>query len=49
MLNFALDYHLAIDWITSNWELNLHKYELEDDEWAIAENLRDTLQVCIDL
>ena len=49
MLNFALNYHLAIDWITSNQELNLHKYELEDDEWAIAENLWDTLKVHIDL
>jgi hypothetical protein len=39
MLDFALDYHLAIDSITSNRELNLRKYELQDDEWAVAENL----------
>jgi hypothetical protein len=45
MLNFALNYRLAIDSITSTRELNLRKYELQDDEWAIAENLRDILKV----
>ena len=44
MLDFALNYRLAIDWITSNRELNLRKYELQDDEWAVAENLRETLK-----
>ena len=46
MLDFAIDYRAAIDTITSNRELNLRKYELDDDEWVIAENLRDTLKVC---
>ena len=46
MLDFALNYRLAIDSITSTRELNLRKYELQDNEWAVAENLRDTLQVC---
>jgi hypothetical protein len=45
MLNFAIDYRPAIDAMTSNRELNLRKYELEDDEWAVAKNLRDTLKV----
>ena len=45
MLDFALNYRLAIDSITSTRELNLRKYELQDNEWAVAENLRDTLQV----
>ena len=49
MLNFALDYRLAIDSITSNRELNLRKYELQDNEWAVAENLRDTLKARSDL
>jgi len=44
MLQFALDYHVPIDKITSNWELNLHKYELQDDEWAVTETLCDTLK-----
>jgi hypothetical protein len=34
ILYFALDYRLAIDSITSTQELNLRKYELQDDEWA---------------
>jgi hypothetical protein len=47
MLSFAIDYRAAINTVTSNRDLNLRKYELEDDEWVIAENLRDTLKVCI--
>jgi hypothetical protein len=46
MLEFAIDYRAAIDAITSNRDLNVRKYELEDDEWVIAVNLRDTLKVC---
>ena len=49
MLDFALNYRLAIDSITSTRELNLRKYELQDDEWAVAENLRDTLKVRVSL
>ena len=45
MLQFALDYRVPIDKITLNRELNLRKYELQDDEWAVAETLRDTLKV----
>ena len=44
MLQFALDYRVPIDEITSNRELNLRKYELQDDEWAVAETLCDTLK-----
>ena len=36
----------AIDAVTSNHDLNLHKYELADNKWAIAVNLCDTLKVC---
>ena len=49
MLDFALNYRLAIDSITSTRELSLRKYELQDDEWAVAENLRDTLKVRVNL
>ncbi|KAF8815861.1 hypothetical protein BYT27DRAFT_7078739 [Phlegmacium glaucopus] len=45
MLDFALDYHVLINTITSNWDLNLCKYELEDDEWVVAKNLYDTLKI----
>ena len=46
MLEFAINYRAAIDAITSNCDLNLRKYKLEDDEWVIAANLHDTLKVC---
>ena len=46
MLDFAIDYRVAIDAVTSNRDLNLRKYELADNEWAIAVNLCDTLKVC---
>ncbi|KAF8150996.1 hypothetical protein B0H34DRAFT_665474, partial [Crassisporium funariophilum] len=46
MLNLALNYHVAIDGITSNQDLNLCKYKLEDNEWAVAERLCDTLEAC---
>jgi len=44
MLQFALDYRVPIDEITSNRELNLRKYELQDEEWAVAETLHDMLK-----
>jgi hypothetical protein len=44
MLDFSLTYRVAIDEITSNRDLNLRKHELQDDEWEIAENLRDSLK-----
>jgi hypothetical protein len=49
MLQFALDYRIPIDEITSNRELNLRKYELQDDEWAVTQMLCDTLKVRIPL
>ena len=47
MLDFALDYRVAINSISSNQDLNLRKYELQDSEWEVAEALRDTLNACI--
>ena len=46
MLNFTIDYHIAINMVISNRDLNLHKYKLADEEWATAENLCDTLKAC---
>jgi hypothetical protein len=44
MLDFAVKYRAAIDSITSTRDLNLRKYELADNEWAIAEQLCGTLK-----
>jgi len=46
MLDFAIDYCATINAVTSNHDLNLRKYELADNEWAIAMNLHDTLKAC---
>jgi hypothetical protein len=45
MLNFAVNHRSAIDDITGDKSANLRKYELDDDEWIIALQLRDTLKV----
>jgi len=44
MLDFAIDYRAAVDAMTSIRDLR--KYELDDDEWDTAANLRDTLKAC---
>ncbi|KAJ8585006.1 hypothetical protein M405DRAFT_685010, partial [Rhizopogon salebrosus TDB-379] len=45
MLNYALEHREAVDAVTQRRDLGLRKYELEDHEWAIAEQLRDVLKV----
>jgi hypothetical protein len=47
MLEFALQYRTAIDEIAGNKTANLRQYELNDEEWRIAEQLHDTLKVCL--
>ena len=42
MLNFAIDYRLAIDEMTAIRDLR--KYELENEDWETAVHLRDTLK-----
>src|SRR5271155_6052961 len=42
MLDFAINYCAAIDAMTSIRDLC--KYKLENDEWATAANLRDTIK-----
>jgi hypothetical protein len=49
MLNFAVEYQLAIDNMTGDKTTNLRKYELDDEEWKIVQQLRNTLKVCVDL
>ena len=45
MLEFAINYQLAIDKITGDKSANLHKYELDDNEWTIAMQLHNILKV----
>ena len=46
MLEFALKYREAIDAITQKRELGLHEFELDTDEWILAQQLTDVLKVC---
>ena len=45
MLEFAVNYHAAVDSMSARRDLNLRKYELEPMEWKIAGELRDVLKV----
>jgi hypothetical protein len=47
MLDFAIAYRAPLDDLASNRDFNLRKYELDDDKWAVAIHLRDTLKACI--
>jgi hypothetical protein len=44
MLIFALKYHKAVDGITADKELKLRKYELDEEEWTIVEDLSVVLK-----
>jgi len=46
MLEFAVQYYVAIDAMTAIHEFDLRKYELVLDEWSIAMELQDILKVC---
>lgn len=46
MLAFAVDYRLAIDSITGDRDMKLRQYELNEDEWEAAVQLRAALKVC---
>jgi hypothetical protein len=45
MLEFALRYRAAIDEITGNKKADLRRYELDAEEWKVAEQLCSTLKV----
>jgi hypothetical protein len=45
MLSLAIRYRAAIDAMTADKTLKLRKYELETEEWAIAEELVSVLLV----
>ena len=47
MLHFAFEYCKVIDTLTADKQVKLRKYELDDDDWRIVEELVMVLQVCL--
>ena len=47
MLQFAIEYRDALDKIMGEKELNLRAYEMDNEEWEIAEQLSEVLKVYI--
>ena len=47
MLKFTLKYREAPNTITGEKEMKLHKYEIDDKEWAIARQLHKVLKVSL--
>jgi hypothetical protein len=45
MLDYVLGHREAIDIVTQRRDLGLCKFELADDEWVVARQLRDVLNV----
>jgi hypothetical protein len=45
MMCFALKYRKPIDLVTADKGLKLRKYELDDEEWGVMEDLVDVLEV----
>ena len=46
MMRFVLTYRAAIDKITADKALKLRRYELDNDDWVIIEDLVSVLEVC---
>ncbi|KAG0706868.1 hypothetical protein DFH29DRAFT_758840, partial [Suillus ampliporus] len=44
MLNYAVEHRKAVDIVTQHWDLGLCEFELSDEEWDIAGQLRDILK-----
>ena len=47
MLQFTVEYRDALDKITGKKELNLRAYEMDNEEWEIAEQLSEVLKIYI--
>ena len=45
MLSFAYDYRDAYNELSSNRDMKMRKYEIEDYEWEIVKQLADILKV----
>ena len=43
--DFAITYHSALDKVTGDYDMNLQKFELNEEDWKIATNLHDVLKV----
>ena len=46
MLSFAIEYREAIESMTADQKNDLRKFELAEEEWVIAEEVRNTLKAC---
>ena len=46
MLSFAIEYREAIESMTVDRKNDLRKFELAEEEWVIAEEVRDMLKAC---
>jgi len=47
MIEFAIAYRRAIDDMTGDKTSGLRQYELNDEEWEIADQLCNVLKVCL--
>ena len=47
MIEFVIAYRQAIDDMTGDKTSGLRQYELNDEEWEIADQLCDVLKVCL--
>jgi len=45
MLNFAYTYRDAYNELSSNCDMKMRKYEIEDHEWEIVKQLAEVLKV----
>ena len=45
MLDFAVEHIAAINTITRDRDMKLRQYELSEDDWSFARQLRDVLKV----
>lgn len=45
MVEFATEYRAALDIMTADRDMNLHKFELSKKEWGMATELCEVLQV----
>jgi len=45
MLDFAVEYRKALDTISADRDMELRKFELSENKWKIASQLRDVLKV----
>jgi hypothetical protein len=49
MLSFAIKYRQVIDAMTADKSLKLRKFELDHEEWGIAEDLVAVLEVSLSI